>query len=404
VSIVSKLDAVIDKESERWRRDAIFSGLGGVIVTILVIFQNSSFQSVETIILIFFAVSLYLSGIWSYLGYRRILELDTKSLNMPAGESFLSPEISQNNKTQNLNKEKTKRLATESDSQEIGISIYCPKCGVKNLENVPYCGTCGCSLELSPSPRGIERFLPAFLVEKLDNQITKYKEVTPYKRRWIILFVAAFFLLQAITSGLESDWVLMTIHLFVAVNALIIGGWDYIAYRRRLEKDKLSSDPSSESDNFLDNQPKLSNELKSFAKNHVGAVVFVIFVIVFGFILLSFGIASPLGPALTILGFIVGIALLLMFYKPYSKKRDEFWEEYNALRAIELQNENESEAEPAELVEETQRQLTPIDADSEIDSATESAPTRELVDSQGTETETKRLDDSSEKINDMNES
>jgi len=70
----------------------------------------------------------------------------------------------------------------------------------------------------------------------------------------------------------------------------------------------------------------------------------------------------------------------------------------SASPSSELQNENESEAVTAKLEAETQRQLTPIDADSEIDSASESVTTKELVDAQRTERETKRLNREDEQV------
>jgi len=384
VAIVSKLDAVIENESERLRRDAIFAGFGGVIGTILVIFLSSSIGSVETIVIIIFAALFLLSGIWSYLLYSRMRELETKSLNMPVGGPFSFLDDSQGKEPRNVNEVTAKKLSTESDSQERLVSIHCPRCGVQNSENVPYCRSCGCSLDLSPSPQGLERYLPTFLVNKLDYAITKYKEMTitqhkeltPFKNHWVILAVAAVFIYLAITSGLESEWAGMTISLFFVVSTLVTGTWDYVAYRRRLEKDEES----------LDTRPVSSfSDLKAFAKYTVAFLLLLI--VSSGFVLL---ISLLLGLLAGLISFasvlcVFLVAVILMTYKYYSPKRDGLQENVSALTASELQNENESEAGTAELGAETQRQLTPIDSESE------STTTRELVDGQRTETETKRL-------------
>jgi len=159
IALVSKLDALFEKKNERLHRDAILFGLAGPILLFSSVFISlgDSFFNIFYKILIFLIGIFYVygSGI-SFLAYHRSLELRKRPLNTSVSDESLPSDISQVEALPSATEATTNKLVAVNDSQV--ASIYCPRCGVQNLENLLYCRDCGTSLDFSSRPQGMERY------------------------------------------------------------------------------------------------------------------------------------------------------------------------------------------------------------------------------------------------------
>ncbi len=95
----------------------------------------------------------------------------------------------------------------------------------------------------------MEKYLPSFLVNKLDARIAK-NEVTDYKPQYksgrTLLIVAFIYLINIILRGTQGDWANMTVYLVMGFVMVVSAGWNLIAYRRSTEKENSSlNEPST---------------------------------------------------------------------------------------------------------------------------------------------------------------
>ncbi len=271
-TLVSKLDAAIDRKNERLRRDAIINGFSGVTLIILAIL-GFSFSPGLPIVLGGSGVFLILSGVWSYLTYRRSLELKIKSLNMPVNNASTF-DISQVETQTDITGILPKKFAAEIDFQDKIPSIYCPNCGDQHSAKLPYCRTCGCVLDFSISSRGLKKYLPAFIVRRLDAVIAKNEKAKPqYKNGWLLIIGIFTMFLGTVMTGVEGEWLWMIFLLIASISTFIIGGWDFVAYRRSLEKDKqlfeLSSTERQDTLPLVSAPQKSEVELEARTQRHL---------------------------------------------------------------------------------------------------------------------------------------
>jgi hypothetical protein len=132
--------------------------------------------------------------------------------------------------------------------------MYCPKCGVQNVDNIKYCRSCGDSLTIVS--QAMKRHLPVFLASKLDAHIARKNE--RMRRDGVLCTVSGtIFLVFGIKAlllgaGLGSSTVL--VNFILCFIFYLQGAWDLVAFKRSREIDQASP-------NRL--QPKITGELSS---------------------------------------------------------------------------------------------------------------------------------------------
>ncbi len=140
LAVVSKLDAAIEKKNERFRRDAILSVLMGAACLVASVFMpqlgGTFFTFFNFFILLLGIFSVFGSG-WSFLAYRRSLELRTTPPRSSVSNESFPPDIYQTATVPSDTGAAKNNLVGVEDFTDAGI--YCPKCGVQNLEDASYC-------------------------------------------------------------------------------------------------------------------------------------------------------------------------------------------------------------------------------------------------------------------------
>lgn len=110
--------------------------------------------------------------------------------------------------------------------------MFCPKCGRRNEDEHKYCRDCGENLKLLS--KAMERRWRKWLNRALDpyirNQNRKLAESARSFRRliWIWLGLIAASLIRGLADGDKNWWAMPLVWL----SMLLIGFWDYVAYRR----------------------------------------------------------------------------------------------------------------------------------------------------------------------------
>jgi hypothetical protein len=281
LTLMSKLDAAIEKKDERLRRESISAALMGTVFLFLAIFSPMGGNLYGFLNIFIFALgifSVFNSG-FNFLAYRRSLEIKTKRSNLLFDSESLTPDISENGNLPDNREAETNKLLTDIHSP--ASLIYCPRCGNQNSKNISYCRDCGTTLIFTAPPQGIERYFPAFLVNKLDAAIAKNEE-RDYKPRYksggALILVAIIFLVNVILQGiLQGNWGMATLCLVIGFTVIVAGSWDLIAYQRHLEKEnKVLDEPETSS----------SADFLTFLSNNRKIVM-----AIFGLILISFGLS-----------------------------------------------------------------------------------------------------------------
>jgi len=240
VALVSKLDAVIERKNERFRRNAIFLGFAGGTFAIGAIFQALFLTSTSGVMIALpiFAPLFLLFSAWYVLVYLRSLELPATS----SGEPF-----------QNENEhtyERSIRATTESRTDQ----IFCPSCGTRNNISTKFCSSCGQHLLFADT--GLARYLPAFIVRRLDSTVANEKDlVGAYNGRWMLLFLAGISLFLLILNAMEGRLDMVLLYAFMLMNSIVISGWDYLIYRRQLSIDEAKAGPQQTSFKDTENNP-----------------------------------------------------------------------------------------------------------------------------------------------------
>lgn len=235
VALVSKLDAVIERKNERFRRDAILSILMGTVFLISTIFLplEEGFFALSNVLMLFLGVFSFFAGGWYFLAYSRSLELKSKR------SAILSEKNSPDDISQVCHlPERTG--ATIDQLNQVSV-IYCPRCGVRNSGQVLYCRSCGTNLDFTPPPQGVEKYLPNILVKKLDTEIAKNERTgynPQYNSGWMILIVSFIYLSNVVFQGFTGSWGLAAFYLIAGLVLVITSGWNLAAHRRSLEENK----------------------------------------------------------------------------------------------------------------------------------------------------------------------
>lgn len=238
ITLVSKLDAAIDRKNERLRRDSVYWGISGVILTVGTWIDRSIFLSswdeVYVWLFVTFIASCFLESGWKYLAYRRSLELAKRSAG--SYESSTIKELS------NDRIPPTPAISSggQIDASYTGNSIYCPACGEQNIESTQFCRSCGFSLVFGK--QGLERYLPGFLIQRLDSRIARNEAFTPTFRSkvgLVLVPLAATF--TAVMAGLSGNNQIMFLSIFIGLSILIVNGWDMLTDRRAKTKDSTVS-------------------------------------------------------------------------------------------------------------------------------------------------------------------
>jgi len=246
VAVVSKFDALIEKKNERFRRDGFvmaFMGLAGVFSTIFAPL-GASFLGISNIFILAMGVFCLFASVGYFLVYRRSLEPRNRPRNAPL-VSKASPIEIQGNDAPAIT-QKLRPVDTYADGAE---SFYCPSCGLQNPVTASYCRNCQTTLLFAPSPRGIDRYLPAFVINRMDAAIAKNEEQEykpHHKSGSAILGVAAIFLLNMVLRGIQGDWGSVVVYLALGLSLIVTSSWNLVAYRRHAGTEVPSSGDGSE--------------------------------------------------------------------------------------------------------------------------------------------------------------
>ena len=146
VVLASKLDGLFDRRNERLRRDGILFVVFGLFYWLALVWDFSNkdegwlqWVAIALYMILSLPVPLILigNGVWGLMAYRRSLALSQGSPNRTSPPN----------------------------------SIYCPRCGESNENEVKFCRQCG--MELQEVSQAMARDLPAFITRRLDAYIEK---------------------------------------------------------------------------------------------------------------------------------------------------------------------------------------------------------------------------------------
>lgn len=183
----------------------------------------------------FLALTGFLASGWSYLSYKRSLELGEK---LEAGKLFADSPI---HRTALINGLQTLGLAAPSpEDQSKGKFqvFFCPSCGVKEKNSLHHCGSCGADLRalrkaIEPSQWEL------WLNSKLDPHIERVGDKSLISRNVkVMLGLGGLYLLMGLSDFFQGRSSITMLVLGIA--CLLVGLWDRAASRRwfpREEKD-----------------------------------------------------------------------------------------------------------------------------------------------------------------------
>jgi hypothetical protein len=120
--------------------------------------------------------------------------------------------------------------------------MYCPKCGTENAETNKYCRAC--RENLGVISQAMKRRLPVMIASRLDQMLDSRNE--RFRRNGILyLLMGGSFLVAKLSgsfTGLETLW-------GISIFYILLGAWEYLAYRRSLATDFDWGMPSEETTN-----------------------------------------------------------------------------------------------------------------------------------------------------------
>lgn len=227
-SLLSKIDSAIERKDERLRRDSILNTAVGAALLISTIFApfGANFFDFLNIAVFLFGVFSVSYGGWQFLTYRRSLELASASRNLAVEDQTASIELFHDENV----------AVTMLESVQVA---FCPNCGTANQRNLAFCPSCGAKFDFRFEPKGLEKYLPRFVLRKLDAAVIK-NEQSPFKPQYksgrTLLIVAFVYLVNIVLQGWSGNWGAMAIYLISGLALIISGAWNLIAYRRDLEK------------------------------------------------------------------------------------------------------------------------------------------------------------------------
>lgn len=115
--------------------------------------------------------------------------------------------------------------------------MFCPKCGIQNVEEVSFCRSCG--LDLTTIARVMERHLPLALLEKIDEQILNPKKSEIYTSILAGLMALALFAVGFAFSG--WNYPKDALYFFIGAAAAFVQSiWYFLIYIRSRSKTKMT--------------------------------------------------------------------------------------------------------------------------------------------------------------------
>jgi hypothetical protein len=170
------------------------------------------------------AASFFFSA-WRYLAYRRSLESDPTWIGRaepPVGEDLRIVES-----------DSTFLSGTEIrvDPTLIPTGAYCPSCGLFDQNSPRFCRGCGFSLEFEP--RGLEKYLPSFIIQGLDRTIAandQFRATAKSKRSLYLTPLVT--IVAAVLCVIAGNFPLASLAIFVGLSGFILTGWNILADRR----------------------------------------------------------------------------------------------------------------------------------------------------------------------------
>ncbi|HEX9000338.1 MAG TPA: hypothetical protein VGB07_10600 [Blastocatellia bacterium] len=247
VMIVSKIDAALERLSERFRRDGIlWSVFGmGMLIQVALNFGKLTTSPRYALGLLLGVLGLFM-GAWSYLAYRRSLTLGER---FEAGEFFTCSIVKDSANAIGISTLNLSGPASTTSSTEDVEILFCPTCGAKAEKFVNHCRSCGANLRAVRAAIEPSRWRVA-LNHKLDLYIERNGDKTKIRQSAsVVIWTSAIQML----SGVIDIYKDRNPILFLLSSVLFVMGlWDYTASRRWFpEEEKRNDEPITTETNPL---------------------------------------------------------------------------------------------------------------------------------------------------------
>lgn len=235
VMIVSKLDAALERLSERFRRDCflwLFFG-SGMLISTVIRFNRPVTDGFDFLISVSISVMGLLAGLWSYLAYKRSLSL---------GERLESGNFSTVRSLGIVTLDLSATAAPTQPEPELQIH-FCPACGAKAQEPLKHCRSCGGDLQAirkAVKPSRWRKRLNYHLDSHIERSSDKSRIRENVRSRWAILAWVSWVFLGA--KDVYKNW--DPTYLLFGCVFLVIVLWDRAASRRWFPEEEKRNDES----------------------------------------------------------------------------------------------------------------------------------------------------------------
>jgi uncharacterized OB-fold protein len=268
VLLFTKIDAALDRKSERFRRDSALWLLFSVGFFLSAVFGYPSIGEGHHQVMGFWLSVVgcgygLIASIWSYMAFRHSLLLGREIL-LPNNDSGSAAHNRAINSCQpDTSAVETLRLpvydATEQTTRKLPDTTgdagaytklnysYCSSCGAESSFINKFCRSCGANLQLLRKITRSSRFY-TWLNSVLDRYV-RARSSHEMSRAGAGLFIFAILYLAFTVSkiaGTGIDWTLWRDATFVFI-FLVIGAWDYLHYQRLRKNDAEAQQAKSTS-------------------------------------------------------------------------------------------------------------------------------------------------------------
>lgn len=234
LTLVGKIDAVIEVDNERLRRDAIAHSFSAVTLAVLA-FNLASIGAL--IVLGSGALFAVLFAVLYFLAYRRSMDLEMRYRREGSNLNILDRSPTS----------LTEATTSTTRANLLSEPIFCPLCGFQNTRDSRFCNSCDTDLAFCLEPIGLEKYLPIPLVDKLDAIVLKNRKDIFSFGSGIGLIALSLIMILASIFGLIQDgpsvWTVVMGLLFLGM--FPIGVWNLLAKRRALSKHEKSTETLS---------------------------------------------------------------------------------------------------------------------------------------------------------------
>lgn len=222
VVLAGKIDASLEQKSDRFRRDAYLTALMGMAALLCGVISNLRGQTTGVYFILVFLS--FCGSLWNYLAYRHSLtikdELD--------GPFAVAPTAVLPNLVNTIFQTSTEQM-------------FCPVCGSENPASNKYCRKCGKNLQAIQRAMKKSGFAD-WWDQRLDRYVRSQSTETQIGRTAKgYLWIGVCYSLLALG---ESGWGKFP-WLLLAVTHLLMGSWDYVHYRRRLNNPAALASPTT---------------------------------------------------------------------------------------------------------------------------------------------------------------